>query len=72
MKISSIKKYIETGMEIGRDIRKNTSKNDMKIVRCILGNDEKNLGRVMQFLGLFLCDENKVVRLGIWIELHRQ
>lgn len=78
MKASRIKKNIDIGLSIGRSIRKQTSKEDMKIVRCILCQNEKNMPRVFTFLGIssFIgfdaLELNKIILIGVFIELTRQ
>jgi len=69
MKISRLKKDIIKGINMAKDIKMATTKDDMKIVRCILGQDERNVIQVIKFLGLFPPEWNKVIRLGMWLEL---
>ena len=71
MKISRLKKDVTFGMSIAQDIKRNTSKDDMKIVRCILGRDESNVMGVLKFLGIFPSKLTKAVKVGILIELSR-
>jgi len=71
MKIAKLKKYVTLGMEFAKEIKRTTNRDDMKIVRCILGNNESNVMGVLKFLGIFPDQLNDVVKVGIFIELSK-
>ena len=71
MKIVKLAKDVNIGMEIGQDIKKNTSRDDLAVVRCILGNNESNITGVLRFLGIFPDKINRAIKVGIFIELNR-
>lgn len=71
MKISRLNKYIDYGMEFARTIKRDTSREDMQIVRCILCGDIHNITSALRFLGTFPDKYNKAIQTGIFIELNR-
>lgn len=71
MKISRLKKDVLFGMSIGQEIKRDTSRDDMKVARCILGRDENNVLGVLKFLNIFPSKINKAVKIGILIELNK-
>lgn len=56
------------GVNFGKHIKELCSKDEMKIIRCLLGQDEHNVFAVLRFLNLDMMP-NKEVRLGMWIAL---
>jgi hypothetical protein len=71
MKILKIARDVNAGMEIGQDIKKTTNRDDMRIVRCILGRDESNITGILKFLGIYPDKINRAIKVGIWIELNK-
>jgi len=71
MKIASIRKNLLTGIEIADEIKRTTSHDDMKIVRCILCDDDRNVPGIFRFLRIIPAKYNQVIRIGIWLELRK-
>ena len=71
MKTSKLKKHIDLGIALAQDIKMANTKDDMKIIRCILGKDEKNVVAVINFLDLMPPEWNKAIRLGMYLELSK-
>jgi len=71
MKISRLKKDVLFGISVAQGIKMTTTKDDMKVVRCILGRDENNVSGVLRFLGVASSPLNKAAKVGVLIELTR-
>jgi len=63
-------KDFNRGLCLGNVIRGLCSKDDMKVIRCILGNIPENVPAVLRYLS---CDNiptpSKECMLGVWIVL---
>jgi len=71
MKTLKLHKDISYGIALAQDIKMANTKDDMKIIRCILGKDEKNVVAVINFLDLMPPEWNKAIRLGMYLELSK-
>ena len=58
------------GLMIGQEIKNTVSRDDMKMVRCIMGYDPHGIPGVIRFLGMSI-GINREIRLGMWIELKK-
>lgn len=71
MKIEKLQRDIMYGIDFARQIKLGVNRDDMQVVRCILGSDETNICGVLKFLGIFPKKLNKAIKVGIFIELSR-
>jgi len=71
MKIDRLQRDILYGIDFALQIKFTTSRNEMKVVRCILCSDIHNLTKVFKYLGSFPDRYNKAVQTGIFIELNK-
>lgn len=69
MKISKLKKDVDFGREFAREIKKSATREDMKIIRCILCNDFHNIPGIIKFTGMVPERFNQAVSVGIFIEM---
>jgi len=69
MKINRLRKDLEYGQWFGKAIKSTSSKDDMAVIRCILGKDLNNVPGVLKFIGDFPARYNKAIGTGILIEL---
>lgn len=69
MKISKLQKDIDYGMNFARAIRLTSTREEMRIVRCILCQDVHNVCAAMKYLNVVPERYNKPIQLGIFLGL---
>jgi len=71
MKIDRLQRDILYGIDFALQVKFTTPRDEMKVVRCILCADIRNLPKVFKYLGSFPDRYNKAIQTGIFIELNR-
>lgn len=69
MKIARLSKDVNYGIEFGKAIKLTATRDEMKIVRCIICYDLHNVIRALKYLDVFPVRYNKAIQTGIYIEL---
>jgi len=69
MKIAKLQNDVATGISFAKAIRLTSTRDEMKIVRCILCQDIHNVHSALRYLNVFPERFNKAIQTGIYIEL---
>lgn len=69
MKPCKLQKDIDYGTCFAKAIKLTLSREERKIVRCILCCDIHNISKVFKYLGVFPDRYNKPIQTGVFIEL---
>ena len=69
MKTLKLHKDVSFGIEFAKAIRLTSTREEMKIVRCLLCGDIHNVSSTLRYLNVYPDRMNKAIKTGIYIEL---
>jgi len=69
MKITKLSKDVTYGIEFAKAIKMTATREERKMVRCLLCRDVHNVSSTLRYLNVYPERLNKAVKKGIYIEL---